>query len=228
MKKQLLLLATIIIGFSSANAQCTITPSCTPDTQTGYCTVPAENNSLPNGDVGVPYTFAIQLSVGNTAGGGSATITDVTINSVSLPTGLAYTVNPSNATIAGGSNGCIEITGTPTTAVIDFSVDVSVTANTSFGPFPYTLSYLLTINGGTSSLTEVNSPEITLFPNPVNDKLTVTVKEPSTIKVVNVLGTVVMEEKINSSKTMNVSDLKNGIYFVTNTSTGRSIKFIKK
>ena len=228
MKRQLLLLATILIGFSSANAQCTITASCTPDPATGYCSNPADGTNLPNATVGTPYTTVIQLSVGATAGNGSATISDVTINSVALPNGLTYTVNPSNATIAGGANGCIEITGTATAAVVDYSVDVSVTANTSFGPFPYTLSYLLTVDGGTASLTEVNSPEITLFPNPANDKLTVTVKEPSTIKVVNVLGTVVMEEKINSSKTMNVSDLKNGIYFVTNTSTGRSIKFIKK
>ena len=227
MKRQLLLLATIIIGFSSANAQCTITPSCAPDpATTGYCTTPADGTNLPNATVSTPYTTVIQVSVGTSAGGGVATITDVTINSISLPAGLTYAVNPSNETIAGGSNGCIEITGTPTTAVVDFSVDVSVTGNTNLGPFPYILSYFLSV--GTASLTEVNSPEITLFPNPANDKLTVTVKEPSTIKVVNVLGTVVMEEKIHSSKTMNVSDLKNGIYFVTNTSTGRSIKFIKK
>ncbi len=229
MKKQLLLLATIIIGFSSANAQCTPTSSCIPDpATTGYCTTPAEGANLPNATANTPYTTVIQVSVGTSAGGGFATITDVTIGSVTLPNGLSYTTNPSNGVIPGGTNACIEITGTPTTGVVDFSVDVAATANTSLGALPYTLSYLLTIDGGTASLTEVTSPELTLFPNPAEDKLTVTVKEPASIKVTNVLGTVVLEEKISTSKTMNVSGLKNGIYFVTNTTTGRSTKFVKK
>ena len=228
MKKQILLLATVILGFSSANAQCTITPGCSPDPTTGYCVTPTEDTNLPNGTVSTPYTTVIQVSVGQTGGGGVATITNATINSVALPAGLSHSVNPVSNSIAGGSNGCIEITGTPTTAVVDFAVDISVTANTSFGAIPYTLSYKLTIDGGTASLTEVTSPELTLFPNPAEDKLTVTVKEPTSIKVTNVLGTVVLEEKISTSKTINVSGLKNGIYFVTNTVTGRSTKFVKK
>lgn len=229
MKKQILLLATVILGFTNANAQCSPTASCTPDPlTTGYCTTPAEASSLPNGTVGVAYTTVIQVSVGASAGGGLATITDVTISGVTLPNGLSYATNPSNGVIPGGSNACIEITGTPTTGVVDFSVDVTATANTSLGSLPYTLSYLLTIDGGTASLTEVVSPELTLFPNPAEDKLTVTVKEPTSIKVTNVLGTIVLEERINSSKTINVSGLKNGIYFVTNTATGRSTKFVKK
>ncbi len=228
MKKQLLLLATIIIGFSSANAQCTITPSCTPDAQTGYCTVPAQNTSLPNGTVNSAYSSTVQISLGTTAFGGVATVTSGEILSVALPAGLNYTTNPASGIIAGGANGCIEITGTPTSAVVGFSVDVAVTAMVSGNAVPFTLSYLLTIDGGTAGLTEVTSPELTLFPNPAEDKLTVTVKEPTSIKITNVLGTVVLEEKISTSKTMNVSGLKNGIYFVTNTTTGRSTKFVKK
>ena len=115
MKKQLLLLATIIIGFSSANAQCTPTSSCIPDpATTGYCTTPAEGANLPNATANTPYTTVIQVSVGTSAGGGFATITDVTIGSVTLPNGLSYTTNPSNGVIPGGTNACIEITGTPT------------------------------------------------------------------------------------------------------------------
>lgn len=229
MKKQILLLATVILGFTNANAQCTPTASCTPDVATtGYCTTPAEGTNLPNGTVGIAYSTVIQISVGASAGGGFATITDVTITDVALPNGLSYTTNPVSGVIPGGSNACIDITGTPSTAVVDFSVDVTATANTSMGTVPYTLSYLLTIDGGTASLTEVASQELTLFPNPAEDKLTVTVKEPTSIKVSNVLGTVVLEERINTSKTINVSGLKNGIYFVTNTVTGRSTKFVKK
>lgn len=228
MKKQILLLATIIIGFSSANAQCTITPSCTPDAQTGYCAVPAQSTSLPNGTVNSAYSSTVQISLGTTAFGGVATVTSGEILSVALPAGLNYTTNPASGIIAGGANGCIEITGTPTSAVVGFSVDVAVTAMVSGNAVPFTLSYLLTIDGGTAGLTEVTSPELTLFPNPAEDKLTVTVKEPTSIKITNVLGTVVLEEKISTSKTMNVSGLKNGIYFVTNTTTGRSTKFVKK
>jgi len=229
MKKQLLLLATIMIGYSSANAQCTITSSCTPDlATTGYCTTPADGTDLPNGEEGTAYSTVIQVSVGPSAGGGFVTITSVDILDVILPAGLTYSVNPTNNTIAGGSNGCIEISGTPTVDVVDFSVDVEISANTSLGAVPYTISYNLTIDASTANLTELNTPELSLFPNPAEDKLTVSVKEPTSIKVTNVLGTVVLEERINSSKTMNVSGLKNGIYFVTNTVTGRSTKFVKK
>jgi len=228
MKKQILSIAIVLFGFASAQAQCTISPTCTPDANTGYCTVPAEDTALPNGEVGTPYNFVVQISLGTTAGGGAATINDAEITGVTLPTGLTYTTNPANGVINGGSSGCIEITGTPTTDVVDFSVDVEVLASTSFGPVPYSFSYTLTIDASTASINEVNIAELTLFPNPVEDKLTVTVKEPTVIKVTNVLGTVVLDEKINSSKTLNVSGLKNGIYFVTNTTTGRSTKFVKK
>lgn len=228
MKRQLLLLATVLLGFTSANAQCTPTSSCTPDPQTGFCATPAVGSNLPNGTVGTPYTTDIQISVGSTAGGGAVTITDVTINSIALPTGLSYTTSPASGVIPGGTDACIQISGTPTSAEVDFSVDISITANTSFGPIPYTLSYLLTIDGGTASLSEVNNVELSLYPNPVEDKLNISVKEPTSFKITNVLGTVVLEDKVTSTKTVNVSGLKNGVYFVTNMTTGRSIKFVKK
>lgn len=229
MKKQLLFIASILVGITSTNAQCTITPSCTPDPQTtGYCTTPAQNSNLPNGTVGVAYSTVIQLAVGTSGGGGLATITDVTISNMTLPNGLSYTLNPSNGIIPGGSNACIEITGIPTNAVLDFSCDVSAIANTSIGALPYTLSYRLTIQGATASLTEVVSSELTLFPNPTENILTLNVNEPTDIKIVNVLGTVVLNDRIQSTKTFNLSNFKNGVYFVINESTGASIKLIKK
>ncbi len=229
MKKFILLICFLIVYTGFANAQCTIASSCTPDlATTGYCTTPADGTDLPNGEEGTAYSTVIQVSVGPSAGGGFVTITDVEILNVILPAGLSYEVNPTNNTIAGGSNGCIEISGTPTTAVVGFSVDVEINANTSLGGVPYTISYNLTIDASSLNLNELNTPELSLFPNPAEDKLTVSVKEPTSIKVTNVLGTVVLEERINSSKTMNVSGLKNGIYFVTNTATGRSTKFVKK
>lgn len=229
MKKTLLILTFVSLGVFQANAQCTITPSCTPDALLGYCSTPAAASALPDGEVDVPYTTVIQVSIGSTAGGGSVTVNDAEITNIILPAGLTYTTNPANGIINGGQSGCIEISGTPTTAVTAGTVTVQVVGNTSAMPVPIDLDYTITIDQGTASLKEVVSANLfSLFPNPATSDLTVKVTKPMEIEIFNVLGTKVLSESIKTSKTINIANLNAGVYFVIDKATGTTQKLIKR
>ena len=228
MKKTLLLLTFVSLGIFQANAQCTIAPSCTPDAFIGSCVSPDQGTALPNGEVDVAYTTVIQVSVGNTAAGGSATVDNVEITNIVLPAGLTYTTNPANGIIPGGQNGCIEIAGTPTTAGTDQTVTVQVIVHSSID-VPLDLGYTLTIDQGTASLKEVVSANLfSLFPNPATSDLTVKVTKPMEIEIFNVLGTKVLSESIKTSKTINIANLNAGVYFVIDKETGTTQKLIKR
>lgn len=62
-------------------------------------------------------------------------------------------------------------------------------------------------------------PSVTfsVYPNPADDLLTLSVQGSSenTVKIVDVLGNVVMEDKMNTTKKIDVRDLKNGVYILT-------------
>jgi hypothetical protein len=62
-------------------------------------------------------------------------------------------------------------------------------------------------------------PSVTfsVYPNPADDLLTLSVQGSSenTVKIVDVLGNVVMDDKMNTTKKIDVRDLKNGVYILT-------------
>ena len=231
MKKTLLLLTCLTFGIFQANAQCTISPSCTPDAATGFCSTPDPATPLPDGEVGTAYTTDIQISIGTDASG--IPVTDAEITNVILPAGLSYTTNPVSGIINGGQSGCIEITGTPTTAGVggtpEGTVTVQVVANTGFGPIPVDIDYVITITDPTASITEIVSPNLfSLYPNPATSDLTVKVTKPMDIEIFNVLGTKVISESIKTSKTINITNLNSGVYFVIDKASGTAQKLIKR
>ncbi len=65
----------------------------------------------------------------------------------------------------------------------------------------------------------LNDLETNVYPNPTNATLYVDYKNATTIKVVNTLGMVIYDEKIESltsgTKTIDLSNFANGIYFIT-------------
>ncbi len=67
------------------------------------------------------------------------------------------------------------------------------------------------------SLTEVNNIEASVGPNPASENLTIkaTGTDGAVVKMVDVLGNVVLREKISTVKTIDVSSFRNGIYFVS-------------
>lgn len=231
MKKTLLFAALLLGGLSQLNAQCVIGAACTPSAQ-GYCTVPAENTNLPNGTANVAYSSDIQFTLG-TSVGGFATITDATILSVTgLPSGFAYTTNPTNGNFPGGSSACMQITGTTATAGT-YSVAASFSVNTSFAPTTQTLTWYLTIDAATGIQSYSQSSNMFVSPNPVSSELVISsASHIGKIQIMDALGKVVMTTDANYSiqTKIQVGDLAKGVYFIQ-VSDGSNLttrKFIKE
>ena len=68
---------------------------------------------------------------------------------------------------------------------------------------------------GLKSIKQTNT--LTIGPNPASDQIFVssTSNEPMSIKIIDVLGNNVYSETLSGNKKIDVSDFKNGIYFVT-------------
>ncbi len=198
----LYLLICTIIGVGSAYSQCTpntsiTTSGITPDSATG----------LAVGTVGQLYNQVLQIKVPvdttTTVGGFPVTvpITSIQLSSfTALPPGLSYNCNPTNCIFPGGSNGCVLITGTPTTAGIYSPVAVTTTSYTVFG-IPQsrtdTISYYsITINQSNVGLNQHTVTNKFLLeqntPNPFSDFTTINyaipVKANVEFKMYNIIG----------------------------------------
>lgn len=218
MKKLLLSIGFLTATLFNLNAQCTIAPSCAPDPMLGYCVTPPVNTALPVGGVGMPYSTSVQVSIGTSALGGSVTISNASILSVSgLPGGLTSSYNPPSGTISGGQSGCILIAGTPTLAGT-YTVSANVTAQTSFGPQSNVVSWTLVINT-TTGIASINQISNVLFlaPNPAKNELKVLSEvNIGIVSIYDALGKVVLTNNAQelNSISINISSLPNGVYFL--------------
>jgi Secretion system C-terminal sorting domain len=230
-QRLLVLVAIILTGFVFQSvAQCIpdltlTTPGIYPDSATG----------LPSGTVGTPYSEVIQVRVltDTTSGGFPVIISSITITSVTgLPPGLTYSCNPSSCIFPGGSNGCILLSGTPSTAgVFTLGVDVSV-AGTIFGaPVPPQTSsidyYSITIDAATGIETDIASLKFDLLqnkPNPAVDYTDVIFTSPIsgdfTLKVFNMIGKEVYKQTMRGMAGMNTTridteNLTPGVYMIS-------------
>jgi len=74
---------------------------------------------------------------------------------------------------------------------------------------------------------EEQKPNLTVGvqPNPASDKITITAGGVSSasVQVVDVLGNIIMNSTVSGSKTIDVSEFRNGIYFVTVSSSGTRV-----
>ena len=230
MKKTLLFATLLIGGLSQLNAQCVIGAACTPSAQ-GYCTVPAENSSLPNGIANTAYSSDIQFTLG-TSIGGFVTINDATISSVTgLPSGFSYTTNPTSGNFIGGSSACMQISGTTPTPGT-YTISASVAVNTSLAPTNQTLNWFLTINAATGIQSYKQLSIINVYPMPVTDELIISsASHIGKISIIDALGKTVLTYDANYSlqTNINVSSLSKGVYFlqVNDGSQISTKKFVK-
>jgi hypothetical protein len=96
----------------------------------------------------------------------------------------------------------------------------------------------LTVHVGadiTIGMNEITNNSYSLFPNPSNEKITVTaasVLNKATIRIVNVVGQTIIEQTNQSgnSFTFDISKEKNGIYFIEINNEGNvsRLRFIKE
>ena len=86
----------------------------------------------------------------------------------------------------------------------------------------------LIITSFQESTTSLTENKISLYPNPTNSVLNIEAKENTHVKIVNMLGAVVVIQKLSKgNNSINVSDLTNGVYFVSNDKGGVA-KFVKE
>jgi len=106
---------------------------------------------------------------------------------------------------------------------IDFTPNQLTNASTIYKYYigdgtTYEDSVEIRVNFSTLALKTVK-PGITfsMSPNPANEFVSISTNsnENTTVKIIDVLGSTVYNETLSSNKKVDVSDLKNGIYFVT-------------
>lgn len=77
-----------------------------------------------------------------------------------------------------------------------------------------------------AGIKELNhTPSFSMYPNPANELVSIQLNNSKngTVKIVDLVGNVIYSEAISSSKTLNTSEFKNGIYFVTIESEGNKM-----
>jgi hypothetical protein len=232
MMKKLLSVIIIAAAFqvSNSNAQCipdvTITtPGIYPDSAT----------NLPGGTVGIPYSEDIQARVltDTSLSGLPVIITSITLSSVTgLPPGLSYSCTPASCVFPGGSNGCMLLSGTPTTAGV-YPLIVELTVNgTIFGtPVPPQVStldyYSITIDVNSGIAGAASSVKFDLLqntPNPASTYTDVTFSTPVagdfTFKMYNMIGKEVLKQNLRgmagmNTTRLNVEDMTPGVYMLS-------------
>ena len=84
----------------------------------------------------------------------------------------------------------------------------------------------------TEGVDEQSGSKTLIYPNPVNDKLTVEAEEAlGTVEIYNLMGALVYSQKDCANKVeINTSDLQSGIYFIrmTNDKTSEARRFVKE
>ena len=152
--------------------------------------------------------------------GGNLQLTASILPGDATYTDVQWSVSPEDAAIASIDNqgvvtGLAQGTATILATAIDGS-EISAALEVSIVPV---------------GINEVNSMQISIFPNPVQSTLNIrTNKDQCTYSIVSVLGRTIKNGEINGDTILNVSDLKNGMYFiqVTSKNTRKVIPFIKE
>lgn len=231
MIKKLLLIASAftLIPVVLLNAQCVPDPTITtpgiyPDSATG----------LASGTVGISYNEVIQarVPVDTLFLGQTVLITSIDVDNVTgLPPGITYSCTPASCSFPGGSNGCMLLSGTPTTAGV-YPLDVTLTANGTLLGFPVppqtsVLTYYsitIDVNSGISMTTAPGYFDFSaLQPNPANEFTDVIFATPlpTEVKVAiyNVIGKEVYSNLVSAKSGYNTlhiatASLTSGIYLV--------------
>jgi hypothetical protein len=216
-KKLLFVIGIAAAGFS-ANAQvCVPNISCLPGTAT-YGVCPDSATGLAIGTVGVPYNQTVSFKIptnGADFGYPTATVVSIDITGVdSLAPGLTYQCAPSSCSFPGGSNGCILISGTPTT-VWNKQVIVKADAHGTIFGVPLTLpqenKQYRSIVIPASGIVDLDMTKFDVqqnAPNPFADKTEIyfSVLNDAQVefKVYNLLGAVLCDNKFQAQKGANI------------------------
>lgn len=249
--KKLLLQIAFLITISSFSIKGT-NAQCVPDASIKSSGV--FPSSLPAATPNVAYSQVLQFyitkdTIFNYLGQNiNATIDSLFITGVKgMPDGFTYTCHNANCGIKGGSNGCVTLTGTATTAMKNTNYPMVVmlkikgTANTILGPISQTIvdsnsKYAIYVQGPSNVINLKGNNEISLFPNPAKDKLEInlsgTFSQDTEVAIIDINGRELIKKSFNSVKNeIEISGLTRGVYFVKladESGYAKTMKFIKE
>lgn len=89
------------------------------------------------------------------------------------------------------------------------------------------ISELLNAPNPIADIEENGLTALNVFPNPVQDLLTITQEGITSAEIFSTNGTVLQKFELNGATDINVSGLSNGVYFIR-TAEGQNVKFIKE
>lgn len=148
----------------------------------------------------------------------------LTVNEPAVLSATASSVDASNDKTNDGKASVVATGGTaPYT--YEWSASAGATAEVTVGKGDYTVvvkdanscsaDAAVTVKAGTASIAALAISNLSVYPNPVKESLTVKFdsKSAATVELVNVAGQVI-DSKVSSDVTFNTSSLVSGVYFV--------------
>ncbi len=119
---------------------------------------------------------------------------------------------PNSVTIPAGGSGKLIVYVTPN----DNSGSGSYKYYISENGTSYDDSLQINVSSTASVKDMKSTPSLTVAPNPASDNLMISAPgvDQGTIKVVDVLGNMILNESFNGSRKLNVESFRNGVYFV--------------
>ncbi|MDQ3072482.1 MAG: T9SS type A sorting domain-containing protein [Bacteroidota bacterium] len=225
--KKLLLIVFLMAPVLKMTAQV-----CTPDTT--ITTPGLYPDSLPDANAGILYNETIQFKfpTDTTVSGSTVPIDSVRIiNVAGFPSGFTYACNRSDCSYKGGDNGCVVLSGTPSTSQSgNYEVVITVEAKVKFGEayfwIPFTDTIPFRVNGPSwiKKYREVsyNFSLAENYPNPFAKSTVISYTLPYrssvTFSVYDILGNVVIEENLSGQAGENNlqfqrGSIKAGMYF---------------
>jgi hypothetical protein len=190
---------------------------------------------LPDATTGSQYNETVQFKFpkDTMVSGNPITLDSLQIANVEgMPTGFTYQCSNSECMYPGGSNGCVVISGKPSSGQQgDYMVKITVLAKTMYGgapiwvPFQDSIPFKIGINAGINNFVALSQPLFFSvagnFPNPFEYFTRIVYTSPSTgnvqFKIFDVIGNMVYSSKYSSEAGENSiyfdrTGIKSGLY----------------
>jgi len=155
----------------------------------------------------------IQEFIGFEEKSGSRTVSVTTTGNWSVSCDVSWlTVSP----LSGSGNGNYTVTAQPNISAYDrigtitFSSDASATLK---GLTTQTITVYQKA-GATTTVNEINTSDIQLFPNPTTNNFTISVEKEADVEIYSTNGTLLNHKFISGKESISVTDLPSGLFFV--------------
>lgn len=154
-------------------------------------------------------------------------VTGVPVINIASSASVLCAGNPATLSATGAPNYTWSTAATTSVIVVSPSVTTVYTVQGTNSCFSSVQSFTLNVSSCTGLQTNnSNANEFVVYPNPSNGVFAIKSNGDATFKIIDNLGKVIKEVSLDSSnnRTLFVSDLASGIYFVVGTTEGQAIK----